>query len=207
MYEDKDIGIKSANYIKDLLTRFYIDELGRNTIIGDEIMYGTKRKMVDLVLLQKGLSYAIEIKAENDSLKRLEGQINEYRKIFNYVIVCATDKHLTKISKKVTNDIGLCLAQNNGIVIIRPPKFQEKLDKEEMLFTISSAFLKKENTKLRNLNSDEVREVFGKEKLETIQSLLITFLKNRIESKFQLYGKQRDESLIDDSVISALEIA
>lgn len=207
MNEDKNIGIKSANYIKNLLTGFYTGELGDNTIIGDEIMYGTKQKMVDLVLLWNGLSYAIEIKAENDSLKRLEGQINEYRKIFNYVIVCTTEKHLTKISKKVSGDIGLCLAKNEGIILIRPPKSQKKLDKEEMLFTISSAFLKKENTKLRNLNSDEVRQAFVKEKIETIQSLLVAFLQNRIQSRYQLYGKQRDESLIDDTVASALEIA
>lgn len=49
-------------------------------------MYGVKRKVVDLVVLKDDKIIAVEIKSDSDNLKRLEEQILEYKKIFDYVL-------------------------------------------------------------------------------------------------------------------------
>ena len=55
-------------------------------------MYGIKRKVVDLVVLQNKKIIAVEIKSDSDNLSRLEEQISEYKKIFDYVLIITTEK-------------------------------------------------------------------------------------------------------------------
>lgn len=70
--------------------RFLLSK-GENLIIGNEFMYGIKRKVVDLVVLKNDKIIAVEIKSNSDNLKRLEEQILEYKKIFDYVLIVATE--------------------------------------------------------------------------------------------------------------------
>lgn len=81
----KRYGLNSAEYIKCLFIDFLLSK-GEDQIIGNEFMYGVKRKVVDLVVLKDDKIIAVEIKSDSDNLKRLEEQILEYKKIFDYVL-------------------------------------------------------------------------------------------------------------------------
>ena len=187
-------NIISAEFIKSQLIDFLITDYSNDLFIGNEVMYGTKRKLVDLLILNKNQLTAIEIKADNDDLRRIQEQIYESKKIFDYVIVCTTTIHLEKIKSLVPEDIGIYSINENGIKKIRKPQKQKKLDKSEILFSINSNFLKKKlSTATINLNSDEIRQYYIKENTNKIHNLFIDYIQKKIQSKFNLFLRDRGE--------------
>ncbi|MCL2651706.1 MAG: sce7726 family protein [Candidatus Azobacteroides sp.] len=196
----RDIGTSSAEYIKSQLIDFYISELTDNLVIGNEVMYGTKRKLVDLLILNNNELIAIEIKTDNDDLRKIEEQVKESKKIFDYIIVCTTIAHLEKIMQLLSNDIGIYSINEQGIKKIRKPQKQKKLNKAEILFSINSNFLRKNlSTPSSNINSDEIRQYYNKESINKIHNLFIDYLQRKVHSKFNLFLQHRGEfTHIDD---------
>ena len=139
----KQFCLDSADFIKCHFIDFLLSKNSK-IIIGNEVMYGTKRNVVDLINIQNDKITAIEIKSNNDTLSRIYNQIEEYRKIFNYVIIVTTDKFKEKILTSTTNDIGIYIINSDfSISLIRKPKLQKERIKLEMLYSINSKFLMK----------------------------------------------------------------
>ena len=103
-------GLNSAEYIKCKFIDFMLSK-NYELIIGNELMYGIKRKLVDLVVLKNNKIFAIEIKSNNDNLNRLKEQIEEYKKVFNYVLIVTTEKYKDRILNTVSSDIGIILSE------------------------------------------------------------------------------------------------
>lgn len=192
----------SAESIKTQLIDFFIAYFSNDLFIGNEVMYGTKRKLVDLLVLNNNQLTAIEIKADNDDLRRLQEQIEESQKIFNYIIVCTTTTHLKKTKQLLSKDIGIYCINENGVDKIREPKKQnpKKLDKVELLYSINSNFLRKKlATPIANINSDEVRQQYLKKSKDKIQTLFVDYMQKKIQPKYELFMQTRaDFTLVDD---------
>lgn len=196
----KQQNVISAESIKNQLIDFFITDFSNDLFIGNEVMYGTKRKLIDLLILHKNQLIAIEIKADNDDLRRLQEQINESKKIFDYIIVCTTLVHLEKTKQILPDDIGIYSVNEQGIKKIRKPKKQKELDKTEILYSINSNYLKK-NLKITasNLNSDEIRQQYIKESTSKIRTIFSEYMKTKIEPKFNLFLRYRGNcTLIED---------
>lgn len=193
-------------HTSDVLKARFIDYIlsvyGQDVIIGNEVMYGTAKKVVDLILLIKGKTYAIEIKSDEDNLKRIEGQITEYRKTFDYIIIVSGDKYSKILSESLPCDIGLYLiSRDSKVKRIRKPHKQHKLLKEDILCCIRSSYLKKLNyTNCSKLNSDEVRIHYSKKRISYIQEILYTYWEARFKPGFNNFLAERtnDFTLIDD---------
>ena len=198
----KGQNVLSAECIKSQLIDFLMTDFSSDLFIGNEVMYGTKRKLVDLLILNKNQLTAIEIKADNDDMRRMQEQVNESRKIFDYIIVCTTIAHLEKTKQLLSKDIdiGIYVVNEQNIETIRKPKKQRKLDKKEMLFSINSNFLRKKlSLSAGNINSDEVRQHYIKKSMSNIHNLFIDYLQKKIQSKFNLFLLNRGEfTHIDD---------
>lgn len=190
---------KSAEYIKALVIDLYIKE-EKNILIGNEVMYGIKRKVVDLLILSNNRLIAIEIKGDNDSLKRIEEQVEEYKKIFDYVIICTTDVHLKKLENVLSKDIGIYLVREDKIIKIKKPLLQKKRDKSEMLHTINTKYLKQlSNKNMHSLNSDEIRSYYSQKSIEKIHQILYFYLSIKLEYKYKIFMSDRGKyTLIDD---------
>lgn len=190
---------KSAEYIKALVIDLFIKE-EKNILIGNEVMYGGKRKVVDLLILNNNRLVAIEIKGDNDSLKRIEEQIEEYKKIFDYVIICTTETHLKKLENILSKDIGIYLVKKSQIFKVRKPLLQKKRNKLEMLYTINTKYLKQLSDKnMHSLNSDEIRNYFSKMSIKKIHEILYSYFSIKLESKYQIFILDRGENThIDD---------
>lgn len=190
---------KSAEYIKALVIDLYIKE-EKNILIGNEVMYGIKRKVVDLLILSNNRLIAIEIKGDNDSLKRIEEQVEEYKKIFDYVIICTTDVHLKKLENVLSKDIGIYLVKEDKIIKIKKPLLQKKRDKSEMLHTINTKYLKQlSNKNMHSLNSDEIRSYYSQKSIEKIHQILYFYLSIKLEYKYKIFMSDRGKyTLIDD---------
>ena len=163
-------------------------------------MYGTKRKLIDLLILKDNQLTAIEIKADNDDLRRMQEQIEESKKLFNYIIVCTTLTHLDKAKQLLDSDIGIYCFGEKGIEIIRKPKKQKKLDKAEMLYSINANYLKKDLPVYANkINSDEIRQQYIKKSMDSVHTIFIDYMQRKIQSKYELFLQNRGEyTLIDD---------
>jgi hypothetical protein len=189
----------SAETIKSQMIDFLISAFSNDLFIGNEVMYGTKRKLIDLLVLKENQLTAIEIKADNDDLRRVQEQVNESKKIFDYIVVCTTMVHLEKTKQLLSNDIGIYSVNEHGIEIVRKPKKQKKLDKTEILFSINSNFLRKSLQSSANINSDEVRLQYIKESTAKIHNLFTDYLQQKVQSKFNLFMQNRGEyTHIDD---------
>lgn len=172
----------TANALKKSIYTYLISRDPQG-IIGSEVMYGSSRRVADLVFISQGLSYAIEIKSEYDSTYRLEGQLEEYQTLFDYIIVFSAPNHIRNISSVIPNFMGLYSISNTGIEIIQREKRNRQVLKSEMLISIPSSTVKSDFSIKGRLSSDEIRaQVLRKSKKE-IHTYFINYFKGRLESK------------------------
>ncbi|NMA73847.1 MAG: sce7726 family protein [Bacteroidales bacterium] len=200
-------NMHSAEYIKTKVIDFFIELLGKEKIIlGNEVMYGTTRKVVDLLLLTNDSLTAIEIKSENDNLLRLKEQLFEYHKNFNKIILCITEKHLTQIKKNIDKNVGILLYKEDSIQVIKNPIIRKKLDKKEILHSIPSVYLKQiSEKKINALNSDEVRAYYSSKPLYQIQKEYYRYMASRLQENYNLFISERGSvSHIDDIPLLSL---
>lgn len=187
----------SAEYIKALVIDWLIINYP-NVIIGNEIMYGTSRRVVDLLAIIDRQTIAFEIKSSSDNLLRLPEQITEYKKVFDRINVVTAPSHLIGLKQIITPSIGLYVI-GDGIEELRIAKNNNRTVKNEMLYSISSSYLKKRFPQFRNLYSDTLRHRLRSEKKDTIHSILIDFYINRITEKYKLFLSDRgNQTHIDD---------
>ena len=188
----KQYGLNSAEYIKCLFIDYLLYKK-ENQIIGNEFMYGLKRKLVDLVVLKKNRTFAVEIKSSNDNLIRLEEQIREYKKIFDYVLIVTTEKHKNNIIEKASDDIGIYIVQDDlSIIKFRNPSIQKNKDKIELLYSVNARYLCKiGNYTYGKYIADELRSLFANKRISYIQEILFTYLYEKYNKKFNLFISER----------------
>lgn len=171
----------------------------KDILIGNEIMYGTSRKVVDLLAIIDNKAIAIEIKSASDKLNRLQDQLEEYYKVFDKVIIITSTSHLNSIKQIIPKGTGIYTISNGKIRKINAPFLNRNQSKLEILYTISSSFLKKQYPRYKALNEHEIRFLLSKKKKADIHTLLIDFYKYRLTEKYQLFVRERGEhTLIDD---------
>jgi hypothetical protein len=202
----------AAETIKSQLIDFLIADLSSKPFIGNEVMYGTKRKLVDLLILDinQFTATAVEIKADHDDLRRIQEQVDESKKIFDYVVVCTTLSHMEQLKSLLQHDIGIYSVSEQNIEIVRKPTKQRKMDKAEVLFSINSNFLRKKlDATCSHINADELRKIYAKKKTSIIHDLFVDYLYSKVQPKFELFLQHRGTfTHIDDIPIlsSALYI-
>lgn len=190
-----------CKYTAEQIKAFVIDwllERYDDIIIGNEVMYGSKRKVVDLLAIIDGKAIAIEIKSATDKLTRLQDQISEYNKIFDKIIVMAASTHMENVANIINKGIGL-YSINGSIKKVFTPVLNNNQDKLEMLYSISSSFLKKKFPQYKSLKENEIRLILSKKKKTDIHQILISFYQSRLAERFSLFLKERGQNtLIDD---------
>lgn len=187
----------SAEYIKATLIDWLIDR-HNDIIIGNEVMYGSKRKVVDLLAIIDGKTIAVEIKSASDKLSRLPDQIEGYKKIFDRIVVVAAPSHTEEITHIISKEIGLYIV-DNGIKKVQTSLLNNHQDKLEMLYSITSTYLKKNYPQYKSLNENEIRFLLSKKKKADIHQLLVLFYQSRLSERFHLFLNDRGQNtLIDD---------
>ena len=169
--------------------------MGTDVVIGNEVMYGTSGKVADLILLYNGNTYAIEIKSDADSLSRIDGQLLEYRKQFNYVIVVCGPKYADILARSLPNGIGLCkILEDETVMDLRRPKKNTKLDKAEMLFSVKTSYLMKmADFPTAGKNADEIRTYFEKKRISCVQKILYDYWLIKMKPIFELFISDRED--------------
>ncbi|WP_373705358.1 hypothetical protein [Porphyromonas loveana] len=196
--------IRPADKIKLSVIDYLIEQFP-GVIIGGEVMYGTTKKVVDLLALYDGETYAIEIKSERDSVRRLSEQLKEYALIFDYSIVFTHPKHTSEVISLSKSKISVFEVFDDEIVMMVPFK-RNVPTKSEMLHSINTSFLKRyvSSGKIRCTSNNIRSWIFRKFKRDAVHQMLYDFLRQKLASRFSLYLKERGEKSYDDlSLLSA----
>lgn len=184
----------------------YLLENYPGVIIGNEVMYGTTRKIVDLLALYEGNTYAIEIKSEKDNTRRLPEQLKQYGLIFDYTIVFAHSKHLPEVLAVAQPRVSVYEVEGRDIRKVRCSNKRNRPTKYEMVHSIPSSFLKKYLYALQENDSDFIRrQIIKTYRYEEIQKMFYLFLERKLTERFKLFLRERAEknSLDDLSLLSA----
>lgn len=119
--------------IRDILVKSLKTKCKKNgkTILIEELGLCQGISRVDVAVIN-GALHGYEIKSERDSLKRLPVQQEFYNRIFDYVTIVASTRHIQKIKKNIPLWWGLLEAKyrNDELVLkkIRPVKRNTSVD-------------------------------------------------------------------------------
>lgn len=117
----RDVEIRKALH-QNYLRHYWEDG---ESIVLDELPVCAGRTIADLAVVNGSL-HVFEIKGTFDSLQRLEGQISNYEKVFDYITIVTTKNHLNGILKSISENHGIWLmAEKDGVISkeeIRAPK-------------------------------------------------------------------------------------
>lgn len=185
--------IHAADSLKAAFIDFVLDNFDDSVVIGHEVMYGSSGRFADMVLLYKGYTYAIEIKSDADKLCRIDDQLHEYLRQFNYVIVVCGQKYSHQLSLRLPKGIGLFQVDSHTVVKeLRKPIRKTRLDKEEMLFSIKAAYLSKQaDFPTSNISNDTIRSKFAKKRTSCVQEILYNYWVSRMLPGFRNFLSDR----------------
>lgn len=176
-------------------------------IIGNEVMYGAAKKVVDLVALYEGQTYAIEIKSEKDNTRRLHDQLKEYARIFDYIIVVTHPKYTAEIMSLSKAKASIFEILDEEIVVKTPLKRNKPL-KDEMIYSMNISFLKKylPLNKTGETSNNIRSQIARKYKVDDVHRMLYKFLELKLEERFKLYLKERGEKNYDDLALLSAQL-
>ena len=126
----------SAESIKAIIIDWLLNR-HTNILIGNEIMYGSSRKVVDLLAIIDSKAIAIEIKSASDNLTRLPEQIQECHKVFDKVIIVSAPSHLNSINSLIPKGIGL-YAIDKSIIRIQAAATNHHTDFDQLILETSN---------------------------------------------------------------------
>lgn len=190
----------NAINIKALLID-YLLSTSSEVVLGNEVMFGSKKGLVDIIQLLENKLYAYEIKGDNDDFRRLDIQIAEYKKVFDYVYVVVTNKYIEKVKFSLDKSIGILYVDNlDNIFLVKKATLQRQQDKLEILNSITAKFLKQHfKIKTKN-NSSQLRYTLMQKKLPIIKQALYSALMAKISIRYNLFLAERGELTHEDDI-------
>lgn len=104
-----------------------------SSIVFSEMNLARKARRVDLGYIRNQEMVAIEIKSEKDSLFRLAGQLEEYRKYFDRVIVAVAGKYVEGVLAIADDDVAVWEVTSDGLKVIRKGRLIKNISKQNYL--------------------------------------------------------------------------
>lgn len=195
------LTIRPADYIKARIIDFLIEKFD-GVVIGNEVMYGSSRKVVDLLALYSDETYAIEIKSSKDDLRRLPEQISEYSKIFDHTLVFTTIDHLLKIRQVSKTKASIFEIGTDATIAGRLLEKKNNVLKSEMLATMNASFIRKSLNISNFKDSDDIRKKAMRNTKENIHSLLYGYFMEKCSAPYKLFLEERSSRTeVDDLII------
>ena len=196
---------RPADEIKIIVIEYLIERYP-GIIIGNEVMYGTSRKVVDLLVLYQGETYAIEIKSDKDNLRRLPEQLKEYSLIFDHTIVFTHSKYKKEVLSLVQRRVSVYEVLNGNINKVKSFNSANRTIKREMVYSVSSVFLRRFLPTAKKIDSDMIRmRIIRTYNKKEIHNIFYQFLEEKMVNGFKLFLHERNErnSVDDLSLLSA----
>lgn len=145
----------NENIIKAALINNYAHINSKPFVVCNELTISGVSNIVDLVFCKENLSYAYEIKAWNDDMRRLPAQLEAYCKLFDYIYVVVTANHLSQLSL-IPDFVGIVVysTKTKKIVYKRGAKKNYLINKRDLLMSIPLSYIRKNSPYPRYTKSD-----------------------------------------------------
>ncbi len=126
MLKDKDI--------REPLFEFLEESYGKTRIIEEKMM---GRSRADVIMIITDALVGIEIKSDADTYTRLEGQIKDYDKYFDYNIVVVGTSHAMHVEEHVPDYWGIITVdevdEKPDFYFLRKPEYNKKVKLDRKL--------------------------------------------------------------------------
>lgn len=189
--------------IKSLLIN-YLLENSPESILGSEVpfLFGSRR--ADVISIQNGIATAFEIKSANDSLEKLEYQIDSYKSYFDYCFIVCETSNLSQIRKIIRKDIGIILVNTHKeIEFVRKSKQFKLHDKISLASTIPTDILKKMSGNHSIRTKIKLCEVISKNfSLQSIRDSSRKYLSQAYYARTQLFKSEIGQKITADDIIT-----
>lgn len=168
--------------------------LGRHSITSSRLFteLRVETSKADVVIFN-GTTHVYEIKTELDTLERLEKQISNYKKVFEFVNIVTVESKLSIVEKLLDKDVGIILLTDKYTLktVRKANSNLENLDKEALFNLLrKDEYLKIIKNKFGYLPDvpntkiyTECKEIFSRLSILEIHKEVLSTLKNRITYK------------------------
>ena len=156
--------------------------------IAVEAKYASSKRRADVLVSGQDIC-AFEIKSDQDSLKRIHDQIEDYKKTFDKFFIVTTPKHLRKIKKILGKKTGLMLFENGEIRVVKEAISGSAQTKNNLVAICSRSTLENYVEGARKYkNVDQMRE-FAKRNLsrEELKRLAHDELSDRFKYRYEIF--------------------
>lgn len=109
--------LKEADVIKVRLIRWLQHHNDSDLVLGNEVLYSTRQRRADLLMIKNQLLYAFEIKSEKDKVDRLDEQLEDYLSTFDFVYLVSTQKIKRNLKQALPKNVGFISIDHNNICV------------------------------------------------------------------------------------------
>ncbi len=195
-----------AVVLERLLT---LGEIDLTTLVFSEMSLARKSRRVDLGYIRKNEMVAIEIKSEKDSLYRLEGQLEEYRKYFDRVVVAVAGKYVEGVLSTSPDDVAVWEVTSDGINVVRKGRLVKNISKMnylELMTKREMSFLARRAGISPNLAMYELK-METSHKLTRISKMLVKeILMDGIYKRFNLPSNRFLSKVLSKGTVTASDV-
>lgn len=186
--------------IKSRLIDYLLSKLHkRKIVLCSELPFADRNRRADLVTLLHDRIIAFEIKSQKDSLEKLQSQLEDYQKSFDFVYLVLAPKHIKSARKIANRKVGILSITDSGIQELRQAVVQKRLDKALLLSLLTkqqlSSFTIINNFKNTALHSKHeiIDNIKKKLPLSIIRSFVIKSLTSKYQARYQHFMNERGE--------------
>lgn len=124
--------LKEADVIKVRLIRWLQHHNDSDLVLGNEVLYSTRQRRADLLMIKNQLLYAFEIKSEKDKVDRLDEQLEDYLSTFDFVYLVSTQKIKRNLKQALPKNVGFISIDHNNICVQKKAKRIKRHNKRNL---------------------------------------------------------------------------
>lgn len=191
MLRDKDI--------REPLFEYLDEQYGKNRII-EEKQIGKSR--ADVMMITEDALWGIEIKSDADTFVRLERQVKDYNRFFDYNMVVVGSTHAMHVAEHLPEYWGILSVEKIGeqfdFYVVREPVRNPKREKA-VLFRNQVSFLwRPELAHIQEINELPKYNYLGKDKL--IRKMIEKLPQERLKKQVCEELMERDYNTIKERI-------
>ena len=172
-------------------------------LIGSEVQFEFGSRRADIISIDGICATAFEIKGAEDTVLRLEYQIESYKKYFDFCFVVCEMQNLADVRKAIAKDIGIIVVAADSVEVLRKSRRFRRHDKMVLSSTIPTPELKKLNLRKGLRSKHEIcKSVSEQNTLEVIRSASRKALSERYESTTKLLLSEMGSKVSSDDILT-----
>jgi hypothetical protein len=180
----------SALCIKAMLLDFLLKR-SPSHYFGNEVFYGLKTRAADIVSVGRFVT-AFEIKSNGDNVSRLQEQMDDYKRVFDYVYIVTVEKHLPYVKKMISRNIGIILVKDGKVTVLKKAAMNKKLSKDEILASIPINFLCSYFSEKQNSFANEIRKKLRSQSLNNLRNCFRMHLVEKLKASNALFRQEKN---------------